>query len=143
MEFARGYIASGIFRGHRVPQHIQNIVIRQYCVKNNLQYVLSRAEYSENMNKYCQLWAALREGYRNIVAYSVWQMPFNQKLRNSIFEFALDHNIRIHFACEELSVNNMYAVDDIHSLMCLQKAIDQRGDSQEYLHFLQIWAKNG
>ena len=33
----RGYIFSRSFMGERVPQHVQNIVIRDYCEKNNLE----------------------------------------------------------------------------------------------------------
>ena len=42
----RGYIFSRSFMGERVPQHVQNIVIRDYCNKNNLFYLLSSTEYS-------------------------------------------------------------------------------------------------
>ena len=31
--------------GERVPQHVQNIVIRDYCEKNKLFYLLSSTEY--------------------------------------------------------------------------------------------------
>ena len=32
--------------GERVPQHIQNIVIKDYCVNNNYNFLLSATEYS-------------------------------------------------------------------------------------------------
>ena len=41
----RGYIFSRKFLDERVPQHVQNIVIRDYCKNNNLQYLLSSTEY--------------------------------------------------------------------------------------------------
>ena len=31
--------------GHFIPQHVQNIVIRDYANKNNLLYKLSSSEY--------------------------------------------------------------------------------------------------
>ena len=31
--------------GERVPQHVQNIVIRNYCIKNKFQFLLSSVEY--------------------------------------------------------------------------------------------------
>lgn len=34
----KGYIFSRPFLGERVPQHIQNIVIRDYCIKNNITF---------------------------------------------------------------------------------------------------------
>ena len=71
---ARGYIASGEFNGHRVPQHIQNQIVKAYCDANGLKFVLSRAEYWINGSTDCQLWAALKEGFKHIVFYSIWQL---------------------------------------------------------------------
>ena len=42
----RGYIFSRSFMGERAPQHVQNLVIRDYCKKNNLLYLLSSTEYA-------------------------------------------------------------------------------------------------
>ena len=32
--------------GERAPQHVQNIVIRDYCNKNFINFLLSESEYS-------------------------------------------------------------------------------------------------
>ena len=32
--------------GERAPQHVQNIVIRDYCNKNSINFLLSESEYS-------------------------------------------------------------------------------------------------
>ena len=48
MKKVRGYNFSREFMGERVPQHIQNIVIRQYCQNMGLHYMLSSTEYSMN-----------------------------------------------------------------------------------------------
>ena len=86
LNYARGYIASGEFNGQRVPQHIQNQIIKLYCDKNNLQFVLSRAEYWINGSTDCQLWAALEEGFKDIVFYSMWQMPNCENSRKKILK---------------------------------------------------------
>ena len=46
MNRVRGYIFSRSFMGERVPQHVQNLVIRDYCKKKDLQYLLSATEYA-------------------------------------------------------------------------------------------------
>ena len=46
MKKIRGYMFSRLFMGERVPQHIQNQVIRTYCIQNNFEYLLSAVEYS-------------------------------------------------------------------------------------------------
>ena len=46
MKKLRGYIFSRQFMGERVPQHVQNIVIRNYCEKNKFFFfLLSSVEY--------------------------------------------------------------------------------------------------
>ena len=35
----RGYIFSRNFMGERVPQHIQNIIVKDYCDKNDIPYI--------------------------------------------------------------------------------------------------------
>ena len=42
----RGYIFSRAFAGQRIPQHMQNLVIRDYCQRNGHTYLLSAAEYA-------------------------------------------------------------------------------------------------
>ena len=46
MNGLRGYIFSRPFMGERVPQHVQNLVIRDYCKKQGFQYLLSATEYA-------------------------------------------------------------------------------------------------
>ena len=45
MKKLRGYIFSRPFLGERVPQHIQNLVLREYCSRKKLQFLLSFVEY--------------------------------------------------------------------------------------------------
>ena len=117
-EMARGYIASGMFNGNRTPQHLQNQIIKLYCDSNGLQFVLSRAEYWINGNTKCQLWAALKEGFRHIVLYSLWQLPNNQSERHKIYQHCINNNINLHFATEQIrmgSHQNSYV--DIETLI--------------------------
>ena len=46
MKKARGYIFSRKFLGERIPQSVQNLVIRDYCERNNMMYLLSATEYA-------------------------------------------------------------------------------------------------
>ena len=105
---ARGYIASGEFNGHRIPQHIQNQIVKSYCDSNNLKFVLSRAEYWINGSTDCQLWAALKEGFEHIVFYSIWQLPEKEAVREEVYKYCIENKITLHFAAEQLrsSANN-------------------------------------
>ena len=46
MSKLRGYIFSRPFLGERAPQHIQNIILRDYCAKRKFTFLLSATEYA-------------------------------------------------------------------------------------------------
>ena len=48
----KGYIFSRPFFGERVPQHIQNIVLRDYCRRNNINFLMSATEYAIKNSSY-------------------------------------------------------------------------------------------
>ena len=102
---ARGYIASGEYNGSRAPQHVQNQIVKLYCDANNLTFVLSRAEYWIDGNTKCQLWAALKEGFKHIVFFSLWQLPLDEKEREEVYKHCWTNNITLHFATERMSTN--------------------------------------
>ena len=81
----RGYIFSRKFLDERVPQHVQNIVIRDYCKNNNLQYLLSSTEYilEDNHLMMQQLMNELNK-IDGIVAYSLFQLPKNKQKRENL-----------------------------------------------------------
>ena len=87
MRKVRGYNFSRSFMGERVPQHIQNIVIKDFCEKNNLNFLLSATEYSMKNSFFIlnQLTNNL-DNIFGIVAYSVFQMPYDNFKRKKIFE---------------------------------------------------------
>ena len=105
-EAARGYITSGDYKGGRAPQHIQNQIIKLYCDSNNLEFVLSRAEYWIDGNTQCQLWAALKEGFNHIVFFSLWQLPLEEKERKKVYKHCWANKITLHFATERISTSS-------------------------------------
>tara|TARA_B100000683_G_C12164352_1_gene421472 strand:- start:38 stop:484 length:447 start_codon:yes stop_codon:yes gene_type:complete len=122
MELARGYIASGEFNGNRVPQHIQNQIVKSYCDSNDLRFVLSRAEYWINGSTDCQLWAALKEDFKHIVFYSIWQLPERPIVRKNIYEHCIKNKITLHFAAERMQSSK----DDKESFLEIEILIKSR-----------------
>ena len=114
---ARGYIASGEFNGNRAPQHIQNQIVKLYCDSKNLKYVLSRAEYWINGSTSCQLWAALREGFKHIVFFSIWQLPKATEERQKVYKYCDDNNITLHFASERINSDGNFKIFDEIEIM--------------------------
>ena len=116
----RGYIFSRPFMGERAPQHVQNIIIRDYCEKNNLFYLLSTTEYTKK-NCHLMLEQVLDElkSVDGIVPYSLFQLPEKQKVRLSIYNKILKSKKEIHFAVEGLKITSkrdIQKVEDIWSV---------------------------
>ena len=104
----RGYIFSRPFLEERVPQHVQNIIIRDYCKKNNYEYLLSATEYAMP-NSEIMLRQIVNELDRidGIIAYSVFQLPQNNVNRSYIIKKILEKKKEIHFACESIYIKNL------------------------------------
>ena len=78
MKSLRGYIFSRPFLDERAPQHVQNIVIRDFffCKKNSFHYLLSASEYRMK-DSYSILEELITNSNKidGIVAYSVLMLP--------------------------------------------------------------------
>ena len=134
---ARGYIASGEFNGNRAPQHIQNQIVRLYCDSKNLKFVLSRAEYWINGSTSCQLWAALKEGFKHIVFFSLWQLPKNAEERQHIYKYCIDNTITLHFASERMSSeNNFKKFDEFELLIKINYVIRANAGHKKHFNLL-------
>ena len=122
MKYVRGYNFSRSFMGERVPQHVQNIVIKDFCQKNNFNFLLSATEYSMKDSFYIlnQLVNSL-SGLHGIVAYSVFQMPHDDQKRRKIFKKILKKKKKIFFACENLHVSNLNELKRIENIWNVKK----------------------
>jgi sporadic carbohydrate cluster protein (TIGR04323 family) len=113
----RGYIFSRPFMGERVPQHVQNLVIRDYCEKHHLQFLLSATEYAMQGCHLIleQVLCELPE-IEGLVAYSLYQLPEDGQQRSRIYERVLNRNKSIHFAVEGLNANTHAECEKIETL---------------------------
>jgi len=120
----RGYIFSRPFMGERVPQHVQNIVIRDYCSKKNLHYLLSATEYAmENSTLILKQLINDLPSISGIVAYSIFQMPEDDTERQTVFNKILSCKKEIHFAVEGLSLYDDNSFDRIENIWQVRKTI--------------------
>ena len=83
----RGYIFSREFMGERVPQNVQNLFIRDFCNKNNFQYLLSATEYAMESSSMV-LAQTINESKKieGIVAYSIFQLQVINKKELNILK---------------------------------------------------------
>ncbi len=120
----RGYIFSRPFMEERVPQHVQNIIIRDYCNKKNIHYLLSATEYAmENSNLILKQLINDLTSIDGIVAYSLFQMPENDVERQNIFSKIISSNKEIHFAVEGLSLHDNDTFNRIEDIWKVKKTM--------------------
>ena len=110
--------------GERVPQHVQNLVIRDYCKKNNLQYLLSATEYvmEDSYLIHEQVMNDLSD-IDGVVAYSVFQLPKNTSSRQRVYKQILNQKKAYHFAVEGLSMSNESECERIEILWRVKQTL--------------------
>jgi len=121
----RGYIFSRHFFGERVPQRVQNLVLRDYCRENKLHYLLSAVEYRMN-GSFLILNSLLSEldDIDGIVFYSLLQLPVNNAKRKEVFIKIFKSSKSIHFALEGLVVENEIDYQRIENIIQVKKEIE-------------------
>lgn len=117
----KGYIFSRPFLGERVPQHIQNIVIRDYCVKNNFTFLMSATEYAVKDSLYIlsELIDNLKN-YDGIVFYSLFQLPIKKKERHQVYNSIIKNKKQLHFVVENISAKNKDEFTKIEKIFLLK-----------------------
>ena len=133
MKNVRGYNFSRPFMGERVPQHVQNIVIKDFCTKNNLNFLLSATEYSMIDSSYIlsELINDL-DNLHGIVAYSIFQLPEDNKKRKEFLRKILKKKKNIFFACENLKVTNHIEMKAIDTIWKIRKTMQKSKVNEIY-----------
>ena len=124
MNKVRGYIFSRPFMGERVPQHVQNLVLRDYCERNRLHYLLSATEYAIK-DSHLILEQVLCEllDIDGIVAYSLFQLPEDAAQRKRIFSQVAELQKTMYFAVEGLQVRSHQDCERIETLWRIRQTL--------------------
>lgn len=103
----RGYIASRPIDGCRVPQHIQNLVVREHTRRHGLAYRLSATEYAMT-HCYMMLEQLLDElpQLDGIIAYSMFMLPRRPERRRALYGRILGLGRTLHAAVEDLALHD-------------------------------------
>tara|TARA_Y100000389_G_scaffold197731_1_gene232866 strand:- start:1539 stop:2594 length:1056 start_codon:yes stop_codon:yes gene_type:complete len=119
----KGYIFSRDFFGERVPQNVQNIVLRDYCKKNKHVFLLSGTEYTFKKSTYI-LYEILEkiDNYKGILFYSLYQLPENIRERKKLFKKILLKKKQIHFALEDIILKDKEDVEYVEKIFMLKKS---------------------
>ena len=124
MKKIRGYIFSRPFLNERVPQNVQNLLIREFCKKEELFYNLSASEYAMS-NCYKILYQLMHElkNLDGIVAYSVFQLPEENNERKKILKEILKKKKFFYFALENLKVSKFSDMQKIDNIWLIKKTL--------------------
>jgi len=97
----RGYVFSRSVDSHRVPQHIQNLVIRDYAARRKLHYLLSATEYAM-ADSYLVLEQVLADlaSVDGVILYTMFMLPSAPERRGLLYRRLLDANCSLHAAVE-------------------------------------------
>ena len=122
MKNLKGYIFSRKFYDERVPQHIQNLVLRNYCQVNKLNYLLSATEYAMKGSS-LMLNKILNEieEIDGLVFYSLFQLPQNKLERQKIYKIIINFKKEIHFAVEDMKIKNINDIEDIEQIIQIKQ----------------------
>jgi sporadic carbohydrate cluster protein (TIGR04323 family) len=137
----KGYIFSRPFLKERVPQHIQNIVIRDYCKKKNISYLMSATEYSVEGSSYIlsEIIDNLKN-YDGIIFYSLFQLPFLKLDRYNIYRIIIKKKKQLHFVVENLVAKNKITFLEIEKIFLLklqtlnvENSVNKLGELKNYV----------
>jgi sporadic carbohydrate cluster protein (TIGR04323 family) len=118
----RGYIGSRPLNGSRTPQHVQNIVIRDYARRKKLNYLLSAAEHVMP-GSYMILEDLLDELPRlnGIICYSIFMLPEDERRRRAIYDRVLREGCDLHAAVEEIAITSMDDIRAVEDILLINK----------------------
>jgi len=110
--------------GERVPQHVQNIVLRDFARRKDVRLLLSASEYAlENSDLVLQTVVQNLGDADGIMMYSVFQLPADRKARFGIWNDVVGRNKEIMFAVEDLFVSNQDDVAHIELIWGIRQAL--------------------
>ena len=121
----RGYVFCRTFMGERVPTHVQNLVIRQFCKEQKLGYLLSGVEYAMKDSSLILENLIDDKDNNGIIAYSLFQLPFNDEKRNDIYKKIIKKKKLLLFAVEKKSVSTKEDISLVEQIWKIKKVIYQ------------------
>lgn len=121
----RGYVAARPVLGNRVPQHVQNLVIRDFARRLGLDYKLSGTEYTMP-GCYMMLEEILNElpQLDGIVAYTLFMLPRATERRRAVYGRVIDAGKTLYGAVEGLRLSTWDDAARIEDIWRVQLALD-------------------
>ena len=118
----RGYIASRPVRGTAVPQHVQNLVIRDYATRHDLAFKLSATEYAMP-GCYMMLGSVLDElaQLEGVICFSLYMLPQDAARRREVYARVLYEGASLHAALEGLALSDRGDICRLEDLILVEQ----------------------
>ena len=102
-----GYISSREIDGSIIPQKVQNLVIRDYAQRNNINLLLSSTEYKmkNSFLMFDSLINKKNKNFNGVIVYSLFMLQ-NYADREKIIHKLKNNNIKLFCALEEIEIKD-------------------------------------
>lgn len=129
----RGYIGSRPYVGLDFPQNVQNFLIRNYCQKHHLTYLLSATEYKmPGCYMILEEVISALETLDGIVLFTIFMLPTSARERMRIYDAILKKGRTLHAALEDIAIKNHQDIQMVEDILRLN-AIALTDDHAETL----------
>lgn len=132
----RGYVSSRPVRGTSWPQRVQNLVIRDYAKRKQLDYLLSSTEFA--MPGCYMMLEDLLNGLaesQGIILFSVFMLPQDKQRRLRVYDQILAKHCTLHSGLEEMVLRSTADIDDFEDVIEVVFALPQTPLNDAYKSF--------
>ena len=116
----RGYNGSRAYHGQDFPQNVQNFLIRNYCQKYDLTYLLSATEYTmPGCYMILEEVMSAIESLEGVVLFSIFMLPTSRERRQKMYQAVLNAGCSLHGALEDVSIHDWKDVQLVEDILML------------------------
>lgn len=122
----RGHIASRPIAGSRIPQHVQNLVVRDYAARKGLAYLLSATEFSMP-DCHLVLDGVMNEidAYEGVIVYSLFMLPQDRDARHVIYDRLLSAGAVMYAAVEDYRIASAGDVERVEEIWRISEVLHE------------------
>jgi sporadic carbohydrate cluster protein (TIGR04323 family) len=134
----RGYIRARMEMGRSVPQHIQQLVMRDYCKNNSLHFLLSAVEYRmEGCTLMLDAILDELDHLEGIVMYSLYLFPASQEKRMRMYAKLFDKGCVLHAAAENIVIRGWDDVAKVEDTWLVYDTLQEQ--TPTVFSYLEEW----
>ena len=117
-----GYISSREIDGNIIPQKVQNLVIRDYAERYNMNLLLSSTEYKmkNSFLIFNSLISRKTKKYKAVIIYSLFMLKNFPKLGNILINLK-KNKIRLFCALEEIEIKDNSDISSLKKVFFINK----------------------